>query len=58
MTSSTKSMSSSSEDLVFDDFLEELKRLFMEITGIFTLGTRLGSLDEGTYLILQTLSAK
>jgi hypothetical protein len=42
-----RTMTSSSEELVFDNFLEELKKLFMEITAIFTLGVRLGSLDKG-----------
>ncbi len=35
------------KDLIVEDFLEELKKVFMEITGIFTLGIRLGSLDQG-----------
>jgi hypothetical protein len=40
-------MMPSDGEVVFDDFLEELKKLFMEITGIFTLGIRLGGLDKG-----------
>ena len=40
-------MSTTNGFVIFDDFLEQLKKVFMEITGIFTLGVRLGGLDEG-----------
>ena len=41
------SMSTTNGFVIFDDFLEQLKKVFMEITGIFTLGVRLGGLEEG-----------
>jgi len=39
--------SAMSGELITEDFLEDLKRLFMEITGIVTTGQRLGSLNTG-----------
>ena len=34
-------------DLQQSDFLEELKKYFLEVTGVFTLGVRLGAIKAG-----------
>jgi hypothetical protein len=39
-----------SGEVVTEDFLEDLKKLFMEITGMVIVGQRLGSLNQGLRL--------
>ena len=34
-------------DLQQSDFLEELKKYFLEVTGVFALGVRLGAIKAG-----------
>ena len=37
-------------DLQQNDFMEELKKYFLEVTGVFALGVRLGAIKAGEHL--------